>query len=344
MKVIIKLVLLVILLVPVWITFLTFTGKSNVNRSGALVVVEQALQNSNKDLRVSDVLHFDPAAQPEAWKLTALATAGKQADGRPFVSEMRMVCPRPSDSTCWAVDRLDFPVIADASMDVAPQAGDLGEDTETQRLMVVQQYLTKVGFDLGPQDGRMGPRTEQAIKDYVATKDPSATDSQLAQALVDIEIDARLERAEAHRARGDIWKAINEYAKVSRLGSTDGDVHLSRAVIYHGIGLPELAITAYDEVLGLDHKHAMAYHGRGNARFDRGEYWTAFADHADGFGVRLLGDGYLVMRDHLREGMEKVAPEFEAMLQWAEETWVQAKDAVADKVRPSNEENEEEAT
>jgi tetratricopeptide (TPR) repeat protein len=222
-------------------------------------------------------------------------------------------------------------------------SADPGEE-EAQRLLLVQGQLTEIGFDPGTPDGVMGPRTEQAIKDYVAQKEPVVTNDLTAQALIDLEIMARLERGSAHHAQGDYHSAINEYSKIARLDPDNRGVHFNRAVIYQKIGVPDLAITEYDMTIELRHDHVMAYHGRGNAHFSKGEYWRAFADHADGFGLRLLGDRYIALKDRLHDAKEQVAPEFEAMVQWAKGSWDQAKQAVAEKMRSLDEGGEEEAT
>src|SRR5262245_49770646 len=43
-----------------------------------------------------------------------------------------------------------------------------------QRVREVQQALTDMGLDPGPVDGRMGPRTREALQRYVAPPAPSA--------------------------------------------------------------------------------------------------------------------------------------------------------------------------
>ena len=45
----------------------------------------------------------------------------------------------------------------------------------------------------------------------------------------------------------------------------------------------------------------MAYQSRGNAYFETGDYWDAFADHTDGLGVRYLGDQSLAVTARLGE-------------------------------------------
>jgi len=347
MKVFLKLLCLVMLLVPVWITFLTFTGKERLKSTGVLVAVEQALQNTGKDLRVSGVLRMDVTGHPDAWRLVGLTSAPDQESelsARPFVAEMHTQCPRLSDAKCWAVDQLDFPVISDASTDTTIWTAGLGEDAEVQRALVVQGQLKEIGFDLGPLDGVMGPRTQQAIKDYVANKEPSVTDDLMAQALIDLEIMARLEQGSAHHAQGHYHSAIDEYSKIVRLDPNNSDVHFNRAVIYQEIGVPGLAVTEYDMALELRSDHVMAYHGRGNAHFSKAEYWQAFADHTDGFGWRLLGDRYFDLRDYLRVAKEQVAPEFEAMMEWTKGSWDQAKEAFAEKMKSFDERGEKEPT
>ena len=88
----------------------------------------------------------------------------------------------------------------------------------------------------------------------------------------------------------------------------------------------------------------MAYHSRGNAHFDRGDYWRAFADHADGLGVRYLGKRYLAVRADLGEVRSQLAPGFAAMLDWAKGAWDQARSRLAEKPYRSNGASEDHTT
>ena len=339
MKGLFKLLVLALLLVPVWITFLTFTGKDKVKSAGALVVVENALQASESDLRVSNVLHMAPSEQVDRWKLVGLATPSDRAGNvgeRRFVAKLRKGCPRFSEAACWVVEEFDFPATLESAVRPATSPADPEGDGEAQRLLIAQRQLKELGFELGPVDGRMGPLTEKAVSDYVVLTKVEVTEDWMEQALLGLEVMARLDQGSQYHAKGDIWDAVNEYSKVSRLDPDNVDVRFKRAVIYHEMGLTDLAISEYDRALEVDLQHVMAYHGRGNAQFSKGEYWLAFADHANAFGFRTLGDRYLVVREQVRDATDRVAPELEALAEWAKGTWDQAKDVIAEKLEAFN--------
>ncbi len=235
-------------------------------------------------------------------------------------------------------------MIADASSNANSWTSDLSEDAEVQQLLLVQQQLTKIGFDLGSEAGQIGPRTQQALKAYVSLKNPRVTHDLMAQALIDLEMLARLERGVIYQAQGNIWEAMNEYDTAARLDPSNGDAHFHRAEIYHDVGLPELAIAGYEAALYLDQKHFRAYHGRGDVHFDRGHYWLALADHTDGLGSRIMGDAYLVIRGNVIDAKELVAPQVEAAMLWAVGAWNQAREVFAKKIRSFNEEDKQETT
>jgi tetratricopeptide (TPR) repeat protein len=221
-------------------------------------------------------------------------------------------------------------------------------------LLIVQEQLREMGFDPGPSDGALGPQTQQAVRDYVAQANGSVTEASgtevngtvdpTVQALVDLEVMGHLASGEQHHTLGEYHAALQEYGKAVRLDPKNSRAWFNRGLIYQEIGVPDLAISEYDMSLTLSDDQVMVYQSRGNAHFDIGDYWRAFADHADGLGVRYLGDQYLVVTGRIGETWARVEPQLAAMLQWAEGAWDQAKATLEEKLQDPDGGSAEEPT
>jgi tetratricopeptide (TPR) repeat protein len=306
---------------------------------------------------------MDPASPADAWRLEGLATVPGGADAvkaQHFVAAAHTKCLPLSDAACWVVDRLDFSPVDDMSVDAPGSEAGSVDVAEVQRLLIVQEQLREMGFDPGPSDGALGPQTQQAVRDYVAQANGSAVEASgtqgtsgtqangtgdpTAQALVDLEVMGHLARGEQHHALGEYHAALQEYGKAVRLDPKNSRAWFNRGLVYQEIGVPDLAISEYDMSLTLSDDQVMAYQSRGNAHFDIGDYWHAFADHADGLGVRYLGDQYLVVTGRIGETWARVEPQLAAMLQWAEGAWDQAKATLEEKLQASDGGSAEEPT
>jgi hypothetical protein len=366
MKGFLKFFALVVLLVPAWIAFLTITGEDRLKQrttAGPLVAVDRALQGAGDGHWVSLMVRMDPASPADAWRLEGLATVPDGADAvtaQHFVAAAHTKCLPLSDAACWVVDRLDFSLVEDMSVDAPGSEAGSVDITEAQRLLIVQEQLREMGFDPGPSDGALGPQTQQAVRDYVAQANGSAVEASgtqgtsgtqangtgdpTAQALADLEVMGLLARGERYHARGDYHTALQDYAKVVQLDPKKARVWFNRGLIYQEMGMPDLAISEYDMSLALSDDQVLVYHSRGNAHFDIGDYWQAFADHADGLGVRYLGDQYLVVTGRIGEIWAQVEPQLAAMLEWAEGAWDQAKATLEEKLQSSDAGSAEEAT
>jgi peptidoglycan hydrolase-like protein with peptidoglycan-binding domain len=352
---------LVVLLVPVWIVFLTMTSEDRLKQRsniGPLVAVDQALQGAGDGRWVSVMVRMDPTSPADAWRLEGLTTVPDGADAmtaQHFVAVAHTKCLPLSDAACWVVDRLDFSLVDDVLPDAPGSGTGLVDVAEAQRLLIVQEQLREMGFDPGPSDGALGPQTQQAVRDYVAQANGSAaeatsetqanvTGDPTAQALVDLEVMGLLARGERHHARGEYHAALQVYAKAIQLDPRKARAWFNRGLIYQEMGLPDLAILEYDMSLALSDDQVLVYHSRGNAHFDIGDHWRAFADHADGLGVRYLGDQYLVVTGRIGETWTQVEPQLVAMLEWAEGAWDQAKATIEEKLQSSDAGSAEEAT
>jgi tetratricopeptide (TPR) repeat protein len=350
-----KFFVLVVMLVPAWIAVLSMTGDDRLKHRaniGPLVSVDQALQGAEDGRWVSAMVRMDPASSADAWRLEGRTTGpeGKDAaTAQSFAATLHTKCLPLSDAACWVVDRLDFSLGNDLPIDHTDSETGPEGLTQALRLQVVQEQLRKLGFDPGPSDGTLGPQTRQAVRDYIAQTngggaENSGTGDPTAQALIDLEVMGLLARGQQHHAKGDYHAAMQVYAKVVRLDPNNAQTWFNRGLIYQDMSVPDLAIAAYDISLELSDDQVMAYHSRGNAHFDMGDYWRAFADHADSLGVRYLGDRYLVVTGRIGEVWTQVEPQLAAMVQWAEGAWDQAKATLEEKFQASEAESAEEPT
>jgi tetratricopeptide (TPR) repeat protein len=354
-----KFLVLVVLLVPAWIFVLSATGEERLKHQatvGPLVTVDQALQGAEDVSWVSATVLMEPASRDHAWRIegrTAVSEGGDAAAQR-FVASLHTKCQPLSDAGCWVLDRLDFAPGNDRPGDEAESAPSPQGLAEAQRLQIAQEQLREMGFDPGPSDGALGPKTQQAIKDYVAQtsgrkanvngSDAEWTDESMAQAIAELSVIGILARGQQHHAQGDYHAALQAYGKVLERDPKNAQAWFNRGLIYQDLGIRDLAIAAYDRSLELRDDHAMAYHSRGNVYFEKGNHWRAFSDHADGLGVRYIGDGYLVFTERMGEAWTRVEPQVAAMVQWAEVTWSKGKATLEEKLEDSGETAEEEHT
>ena len=358
-----KFLVLVVLLVPAWIFVLSATGKERLKHQatvGPLVTVDQALQGAEDVRWVSATVLMEPASRDHAWRLEGLTAVSDGADGtdaaaaQRFVASLHTKCQPLSDADCWVLDRLDFAPGYDLSGDEAEAAAGPEGLAEAQRLQIAQEQLRELGFDPGPSDGALGPKTQQALKDYVAQtsgrkanvdgSDAEWTDESMAQAIAELSVMGLLARGQQHHAKGDYHPALQAYEKVLRRDPNNAQAWFNRGLIYQDLGVRDLAIAAYDRSLELSDDHVMAYHSRGNVYFEKGDHWRAFSDHADGLVVRYLGDGYLVFTERMGEAWTRVEPQVAAMVQWAEVTWSKGKATLEEKLDDSSETAVEEHT
>lgn len=86
------------------------------------------------------------------------------------------------------------------------------------------------------------------------------------------------ERAMASARRGDIAKAMREFADVIRADPLMADAFVGRGQLYFKNGEQDRAMTDFDEAIRLDHGNAMAYRSRGMALLYRGDEERALAD------------------------------------------------------------------
>lgn len=366
MKGFLKFVGLVALFIPIWIAVPLIWGDDTPKKQssfGVVHAIEQALAATADQREVSAIADLEPGAAAETWVFEGFSAVREElgvVSAQPFVAQLHTECHRYADADCWVVDQIDFPVVGDVAPDETPgetsgeKAGEKpGEKTDASakaserdgdkdRMLVIQTQLTAMGFDIGTVDGVMGPRTQRALQDYA---DRLETEDSAAQGVAtDIEVMGRLARGVKQHKHGDYHSAMQEYAKVLRLDPENVSARFNRGLVYRQVGATDLAIAQFDETLERRHDHEEALYERGNAHYDKDDYWAAFGDYADGFGWRVLGYRYAALKNQIGVIKERTAPEFEAVVDWAEGAWDDAKEAIADKSQKSNEKDAEEAS
>src|SRR5208282_4401642 len=86
-------------------------------------------------------------------------------------------------------------------------------------------------------------------------------------------------RANAYRARGELYRAIADYDETIRLNPTDANALKNRGNVYFERKDYDHAIADYDAAIRLDPKFAFAFNNRGNAYKAKGDLNRAIADY-----------------------------------------------------------------
>jgi tetratricopeptide (TPR) repeat protein len=92
-------------------------------------------------------------------------------------------------------------------------------------------------------------------------------------------------RGVAYYGKGDLDKAIADYAEAIRLDPKYALAYYNRGVAYEKKGEWDNAIAEYTEAIRLDPKYARAYNNRGNAYYGKGDWDKAIADYTE--AIRL---------------------------------------------------------
>ncbi len=82
---------------------------------------------------------------------------------------------------------------------------------------------------------------------------------------------------------------MGQYARIIELRPDSSDAYFNHGLIYHRMGLPNLAIGDYDAALRLRPGHARALRDRGNAYYEKGLYAAATWDYAGSLTSWLFG-------------------------------------------------------
>ncbi len=118
---------------------------------------------------------------PAAAQTTAPSTSDKVGDKADAKSESTM--DKVKDKTRSAVDKVKEKTV-ETKDKVVNAVKKAGAKNEQANVRAAQQALHDQGFDPGPVDGRMGPRTSSALRDYQTKQGLTAT-GQLDDATMD---------------------------------------------------------------------------------------------------------------------------------------------------------------
>lgn len=162
-----------------------------------------------------------------------------------------------------------------------------GAGFDTARMVnwveTLQAQLTEAGFDPGPVDGKMGPRTRAALNRYQeAFRLSDLADEDLLNHML---VRAHFRRGYKLQVRGDYPKSIAEYSEVIRINPEHFSALFNRGLIYYTEDRYDLAVEDFDTVIGLRPDYAGAYVNRGNAYYRQGEYLSAARDYMKAVGI-----------------------------------------------------------
>jgi tetratricopeptide (TPR) repeat protein len=166
------------------------------------------------------------------------------------------------------------------------------DSTNSQAWVALGRYFRSTG-----QEGNARAQFDRAIGLPIAANDARGY----------------LDRARAHRAKGDLSAAL---ADLDSAGTFDGklrEVYTERGGIYSTRRTYDRAITEYDEALRLDSADAPVLIARGDSRLNLGHYRAALADYdaaivlepavaryyaTRGWSHRVLGDPNAAIADY----------------------------------------------
>lgn len=320
-----RLVGLVALLIPVWI--LVLVGVEEFNRKdksgvGIHAALHQSLESEQEIGTVAGLDSMEPAPAPDHWFVAGVAAVSSAVDTgeqAAFVATFRTQCPHYSDSACWSLEGLDLPVSKTGASFY--QSEESSSWTETQHLMAVQTELRALGFDPGPLDGALGPRTLKALEQFAADHKFAGAEGDAVDLVTFVVIKGHLERGDRLFAKRDFHPAMLEYQRVLRLDPENAQARYRRGLMYRTMGASDLAIKEYDLVLSREADNISVLFDRGHAHYEAGKYWAALADYADSLGLRVLGERYLDLRERTVTMGGQAAESVKAAWNWAKATW-----------------------
>jgi len=150
----------------------------------------------------------------------------------------------------------------------------------------LQAQLTEAGFDPGPVDGKMGPRTRAALDRYQdAFRLADLPDEDLLNHML---VRAHFRRGYKLQVQGDFEKSLGEYGEVVRIDPGHFSAYFNRGLVYYAERRYDLAVEDFDTVIGLRPDYAGAYVNRGNAYYRQGRYVSAAEDYVKAIGLWVV--------------------------------------------------------
>jgi len=163
--------------------------------------------------------------------------------------------------------------------------GDAGIGTARMGTWVesMQGYLVEAGFDPGPVDGKLGPRTRAALSEYQQAY--RLTELKEAELLDHMKVRAHFRRGYELQVRGKFRDSIGQYSEVLRLDPEHFSAYFNRGLIYYAEHRDDRAIEDFGQAIGLRPDYAGAYVNRGNAYYRQGAYASAARDYLKAIGI-----------------------------------------------------------
>ncbi len=220
-----------------------------------------------------------PRKQRDLWTLKGVAlvrSAAGEVARKPYTAVVRSLCDAYAQRRCWALQKLSLGAGAKRTAAPAPSKTLRG----SRRILGIQRRLKAVGFEPGPLDGRMGPRTGKAVRVYQRAYGLAADGRPSGDLLDRLEIDALFLRGLRYFNDGDYRRAMGQYARIIELRPDSSDAYFNHGLIYHRMGLHDLAIGDYDAAVRLRPGHVQALRDRGNTYYEKGLYGAAARDYA----------------------------------------------------------------
>ncbi len=232
-----------------------------------------------------------PEKQRDIWMLSTAAlvrTGAGTIERRPYRARIRGLCGDTRASRCWGLDAIERGQGAGPGAGPAMAPAPSRRLTGSARVLGIQRRLKALGWDPGPLDGAMGPRTRKAIQAYRQRYGLKAG-GPTGKLLDHLEVNDLFDRGLKAFKAGDFHEAARHYSQVIALRPEDGNARFNRGLVYRRMALPELAVRDYGAALALEKGHTRALFDRGNARAEMGRYGAAALDYADSLSYWLFG-------------------------------------------------------
>ena len=294
MKGFFRLIALVAGLIAAWIAVafaLGGDGGQAIGLAPPLQLVAAEIEASSGGVYDADASReavLEPRKQRDVWTLKGVAlvrSAAGEVTRKPYSAVVRSLCDAYAQRRCWALQKLNLG--AGVKRAVAPPPSKTLRGA--RRILAIQRRLKAVGFEPGPLDGQMGPRTRKAIRAYRRAYGLAADGRPSGDLLDRLEVDFLFLRGLRYFNDGDYRRAMGQYARAIELRPNSSDAYFNHGLIYHRMGLHDLAIADYDAALRLRPGHVRALQDRGNAYYEKGLYGAAAWDYAGSLTSWLFG-------------------------------------------------------
>jgi tetratricopeptide (TPR) repeat protein len=257
--------------------------------SSPLDMVAQAISaETGYPVALTPNLALWPGKPRDLWILNTAAVVRSDTgavERRSYRARIRTLCGDYRAARCWGLDAIKRGRGAGPAIATAPSRRLSG----AARVLGIQRRLKALGWDPGPLDGAMGPRTRQAIRDYQQRFGLKAVGRPTGKLLDHLEVNDLFRRGLEAFQVGDFHAAARHYGQLIALRPEGGDGYFNRGLVYRRLALPELAIRDYGAALALDGGHTRALFDRANAQVEMGRYGAAALDYGDSLSYWLFG-------------------------------------------------------